>query len=508
MSKLKRFKSQNPQFSKLSNPEILIPHLGSQSRSPPSGPHLTHSPLDSRLCSQSSPHHQAAERVKVPQLFVDRCESSPSLIVAHLEISPQLSFLSLTVGYLESLPKLNSPSLSSKLEKLAVDCPESNTEIEMSKDIPDRVEIEETSEDNSKRKRTSEAWNHFKRVKVEDIQFAECNYCKARLKAPAGYGTTHLHKHYEKVCKKRPRKIDIHQSFLKTNKKLVVSKSWEHISSIKKRRDLCFNIISRNTLKDDIFYYNTKYYNLLRKIKCRIAITTDMWTSSNNKGFMAVTGHFIDDNWTLQNCILRFLYVPAPHTSEVLVDTLVEALIDCNIDHKVSTITVDNCTTNDAMINHLLQKLPTKDMPLDGKKLARDILAIPVSTVASESAFSSSGKLINPHRNRLHHTTVEALMCSRRWLWNEANGNNNAAILDDATDKTIFVCDLNFAIIALQKSSAIALKCRSHKPTGSVISENISIVQNIFRSLIGDAQLEASDSASYHSLSSSNKTMC
>ncbi|KAL0288271.1 UNVERIFIED_CONTAM: putative AC transposase, partial [Sesamum angustifolium] len=51
------------------------------------------------------------------------------------------------------------------------------------------------------------------------------------------------------------------------------------------------------------------------------------------------------------------------------------------------------------------------------QKMARDILAIPVSTVASESAFSSSGKLINPHRNRLHHTTVEALMCSRRWLW-------------------------------------------------------------------------------------------
>ncbi|KAL0315291.1 UNVERIFIED_CONTAM: Zinc finger BED domain-containing protein RICESLEEPER 1 [Sesamum calycinum] len=96
---------------------------------------------------------------------------------------------------------------------------ESNTKIEMSKDILDKVEIEETSEDNSKRKRTSEAWNHFKRVKVEDV----------------------------------------------------------------------------------------------------------------------------------------------------LADTLVEALMDWNIDCKVSTITIDNCTTNDAMINHLLQKLPTKDMLLDGK---------------------------------------------------------------------------------------------------------------------------------------------
>ncbi|KAL0285934.1 UNVERIFIED_CONTAM: Zinc finger BED domain-containing protein RICESLEEPER 3 [Sesamum angustifolium] len=133
----------------------------------------------------------------------------------------------------------------------------------------------------------SEAWNHFKRVKVEGIQFAECNYCKARLKAPAGYGTTHLHKHSEKVCKKQPRKIDIRQSFLKP----------------------CVYMISRNTLKGDILKIykdeRTKYYNLLGKIKCRIAITTDMWTSSNNKGFMEVTKYFLDDNWTLQNCILR-----------------------------------------------------------------------------------------------------------------------------------------------------------------------------------------------------------
>ncbi|KAL0342694.1 UNVERIFIED_CONTAM: Zinc finger BED domain-containing protein RICESLEEPER 1 [Sesamum calycinum] len=55
------------------------------------------------------------------------------------------------------------------------------------------------------------------------------------------------------------------------------------------------------------------------------------------------------------------------HTTVVLADTLVEALMDWNIDRKVPTITVDNCTTNDSMINHLLQKLPTKDMPLDGK---------------------------------------------------------------------------------------------------------------------------------------------
>ena len=40
--------------------------------------------------------------------------------------------------------------------------------------------------------------------------------------------------------------------------------------------------------------------------KSRVSITTDMWTSENQKrGYMAVTAHFIDDSWTLRNIIMR-----------------------------------------------------------------------------------------------------------------------------------------------------------------------------------------------------------
>lgn len=55
--------------------------------------------------------------------------------------------------------------------------------------------------------------------------------------------------------------------------------------------------------------------------------------------------------------------------------------------------------------------------------IAKDLFAIPVSTVASESAFSTSGRVISPHRNRLLPTTVEALMCSQSWLCAERRGN-------------------------------------------------------------------------------------
>ncbi|XXG68569.1 hypothetical protein AAC387_Pa06g1626 [Persea americana] len=47
--------------------------------------------------------------------------------------------------------------------------------------------------------------------------------------------------------------------------------------------------------------------------------------------------------------------------------------------------------------------------------IARDILTIPASTVASEQAFSASGRLIDPRRTMLQEETVETCMCLRDW---------------------------------------------------------------------------------------------
>lgn len=57
------------------------------------------------------------------------------------------------------------------------------------------------------------------------------------------------------------------------------------------------------------------------------------------------------------------------------------------------------------------------------QSIAKDILAIPISIVASESTFSTSGHILSPHHSRFYWTTLEDLMCARSWLWSTENND-------------------------------------------------------------------------------------
>ncbi|RVW95282.1 Zinc finger BED domain-containing protein RICESLEEPER 2 [Vitis vinifera] len=440
-----------------------------------------------------------------------------------------------------------------------------------------------------RRKLTSVVWNDFDKIIEDGQDYAICKHCKGKLKADSKNGTKHLHVHIDRCMKQR--NVDIRQQLLAVERKghgkvqiggftfdqeisreklarAIILHEYplsiiDHVGFREFATSLqpLFKMVSRNTIKGDIMKIyeveKDKMISYLEKLQSRVAITIDMWTSNQKKGYMAITVHYIDESWLLHHHIVRFVYVPPPHTKEVLSDVLMDFLLDWNMDRKVSTVTVDNCSSNDGMINILVEKLCLSDsLLLNGKifhmrcvahvlnlivkegldvieveiekiresvaywsatpsrmekfedaarqlripcnkKLSldcstllelnydeqdhlskfdlfvhstigashtkseldyyleesilprnsnfdvlswwktngikyptlqmtvRDIYAIPVSIVASESAFSTGGRVVSKHRTRLHLDTLEALMCAQSWLWKKKEGDSS-----------------------------------------------------------------------------------
>ena len=49
-------------------------------------------------------------------------------------------------------------------------------------------------------------------------------------------------------------------------------------------------------------------------------------------------------------------------------------------------------------------------------KVVKDVLAVPISTVAFELAFSTGGWIVDPFQSSLSPLMVQNLVCSQNWL--------------------------------------------------------------------------------------------
>lgn len=233
-----------------------------------------------------------------------------------------------------SIPQSSNIPIDDEGEQISLDVPET---LDIGDEGDEGDEGEQDSLVGTKRRRTSPMWQHFHEKMIGGKVKAICNYCGARLLGEACMGTSHLRKHYNR-CKKKPNQ-NKSPSFVKEKKggetmmagsyafdqetarhalaKMIVAHEYplavvDHMFF----KEFCstlqpgFKGVSRNTIKKVVMQQfsdereNTK--KLLSKNRSRIAITTDMWTSGNqNKGYMVVTAHFIDDSWNLQSRLVR-----------------------------------------------------------------------------------------------------------------------------------------------------------------------------------------------------------
>uniref|UniRef100_A0A453C2R3 HAT C-terminal dimerisation domain-containing protein n=1 Tax=Aegilops tauschii subsp. strangulata TaxID=200361 RepID=A0A453C2R3_AEGTS len=70
--------------------------------------------------------------------------------------------------------------------------------------------------------------------------------------------------------------------------------------------------------------------------------------------------------------------------------------------------------------------------------MARDFLAIPLSTVASESAFSCGKRILGDKRSSLNPDMLEVLVCAKDWLFKPKKGELTNYILVSVPKKLHF----------------------------------------------------------------------
>ena len=122
-----------------------------------------------------------------------------------------------------------------------------------------------------------------------------------------------------------------------------------------------YNVPSRNTLRSKVL---KRWEEQKKKVRMalesdlrgrRCGLTTDMWTSAAKRGYMVVTMHYIDQQWTMRSVIIAFTRVLYPHSGERLATHLLAAVSDMSpqLLRSLWSITADNASSNPAMVEHI-----------------------------------------------------------------------------------------------------------------------------------------------------------
>ena len=237
------------------------------------------------------------------------------------------------------------------------------------------------------KKKTSPIWKHFTEVfveeKVDDMVIkkprAVCKYCDDVLSSQSNQGTTRLWNHYHSFHDEKNEKPSIKKlssDSLKYDEETSVRKYYLAIIMHEYPINFCeheytndfirslrpnFPIMGRKGSRTnimDIFHSEKKsLFDFFSTLDCRFSCTMDLWTSNQNKGYLCVTCHFIDDEWRIHKSIINFMHLKGRHTGANLSVAFMQNMASWNFDHKLFALTLDNASSNDVCVDTIISIL-------------------------------------------------------------------------------------------------------------------------------------------------------
>ncbi|KAJ1685814.1 hypothetical protein LUZ63_017204 [Rhynchospora breviuscula] len=359
-----------------------------------------------------------------------------------------------------------------QMQRMRDETPEGEPQGEGAPQAQGEGEVEAPKKRKFRENMKAEVWNHFTKGATRDdgSYDAVCKYCGIAYQMGNQRGTGSLRHHYHKACKKRPDKKKSHklQQMLQFQTAPEAGHNKVGVWSFDQgicRRNLAIMVI----IHEYPFNIVTHYYFRTFSLVLDNASSNDACIRQLLDGPMR-DALPVDGSVFHQRCGCHILNLVVQDGLSVLSDEIKNVremmkylrhsqarmerfklasaqVLESQSSRASSSGTVNNIRaglktllaekkTTEPVKSELEQYLtePLDDTALEEQfdilawwklkvskypvlsQLARDILAVPASTVASESTFSTSGRTLSVVRNSLNDESIEALICAQDWL--------------------------------------------------------------------------------------------
>jgi hypothetical protein len=126
--------------------------------------------------------------------------------------------------------------------------------------------------------------------------------------------------------------------------------------------DQRFKLPTRQAISESILdlysYQKEMVHTLLTTMTNKFAITTDIWSSCTNLGYLAVTLHWINEDWTTSKILLDMVPLHERHTGSYIAEKIFETINYYDIGARILAVTTDNASSMIVfgnMLNEMLQ---------------------------------------------------------------------------------------------------------------------------------------------------------
>ncbi|CAI7809332.1 unnamed protein product [Closterium sp. NIES-53] len=92
------------------------------------------------------------------------------------------------------------------------------------------------------------------------------------------------------------------------------------------------------------------------ELGCKVSITIDMWTAPNNKAWLVVTRHWIDENFQLRTMVLEFREMLGRHGGREMALVVEETIVQWGLEGRCLGFTIDNASGNIAAFRRMSEE--------------------------------------------------------------------------------------------------------------------------------------------------------